>query len=195
LTGVRISRTGRPQRYCPLRGVGILTFPCTPIVQVILCAPTNRRAGGDITLRLFLAHTWAFPPNRRGRTCTVATRGLTGPVPCRSSTLSRRCVLVVPEKTHHPRRPPLDTLSSPRSESQGPPRALRRVTAPGGQGLIVRLIRRRETTERRGTSSVRFSHRFLQTTPPRTRPVLRGYSPTPQREVGPQRPHPRAADA
>ena len=64
------------------------------------------------------------------------------------------------------------------------PRALRRVTAPFGQGLIVRLIRRLTTAERRGTSSVRFSHRFPQATPPCTRYVLRGYSSTPQREVG-----------
>ena len=64
------------------------------------------------------------------------------------------------------------------------PRALRRVTAPFGQGLIVRLIRRLTTAERRGTSSVKFSHPFLQATPPSTRYVLRGYSSTPQRKVG-----------
>jgi hypothetical protein len=38
--------------------------------------------------------------------------------------------------------------------------------------------------DRRGTSSVRFSHHFLQVTPPSTRHVLHGYSSTPQRKVG-----------
>ena len=88
---------------------------------------------------------------------------------------------LVPKKN---RRPPPDTLWSLRSESQGTPRALRRVTAPFGQGLIVRLIRRLTTAERRGTSSVKFPHHFLQATPPCTRSVLCGYSSTPQREVG-----------
>ena len=49
--------------------------------------------------------------------------------------------------------------------------------------------------ERRGTSSVRFSLRFLQVTPPRTLHVLHGYSSTPQREVGLRRPNPSASDA
>jgi hypothetical protein len=100
-------------------------------------------------LSLFFAHTWAFPPNRPRRTCAVDTRGLTGPMPCDSSIfLSSVCPFGLS-------RPPLDTLESPRSESQGMPRALRRVTSPFGHGLIVRLIRRLTTVERRGTSSVR----------------------------------------
>jgi hypothetical protein len=98
-TGVYISYTGRPQRYCPLRGVCSLTSPCTLIVQVVLCEPTNRGSGVRITLSLFLAHTWAFPPTRPRRTFAVDTRGLTGPMPCRSSTpLSSVCPLGLPKK-------------------------------------------------------------------------------------------------
>ncbi len=48
----------------------------------------------------------------------------------------------------------------------------------------MRLIRHLTRTERRGTSSVRFSPHFPQATPPCTRYVLRGYSSTPQRKVG-----------
>jgi hypothetical protein len=110
--------------------------------------------------------------------------------PCRAtrSPLYRRCVLLV-SRQH--RSPPPDTLWSPRSESQGMLRTLRRLPPPFGIGLITVLIRRLSTRERRGTSSVRFAHRFLQVTPPSTRHVLCGESPTPQRAVGPQRPYPQ----
>src|SRR5688572_26356326 len=78
--------------------------------------------------------------------------------PCRAtrSPLSRRCVLLV---SRPPRRPPPDTRWSPRSESQGLLRTLRRLTPHFGIGLITVLIRSLSTGERRGTSSVRFSHR------------------------------------
>jgi hypothetical protein len=86
-------------------------------------------------------------------------------------------------------RPPPDTLWSLRSESRGTPRARRRLTAHFGFGLIALLIPGPLPRERRGTSSVRFSPRFLQVTPPSTLPVIRGYSPTPRTEIGnrPQR--------
>lgn len=80
-------------------------------------------------------------------------------------------------------RPPPDTLESPRSESQGTPRARRRLTVHCGFGLLAMLIPGHMTWDRRGTSSVRFSPRFLQVTPPRTRHVVRGYSPTPRTGV------------
>jgi hypothetical protein len=110
--------------------------------------------------------------------------------PCRAtrSPLSRRCVLLVSRK---PRRPPPDPLWSPRSARHGMLRPLRRLPPPFGIGLIPVLLRRLSTRDRRGTSSVRFSHRFLPVPPPRTRPVLCGESPTPQRAVGPQRPYPQ----
>jgi hypothetical protein len=86
-------------------------------------------------------------------------------------------------------RPPPDTLWSLRSESRGTPRARRRLTAHFGCGLIALLIPGLLTRERRGTSSVRFSHPFLQVTPPSTLHVIRGESPTPRPEIGsrPQR--------
>jgi hypothetical protein len=80
-------------------------------------------------------------------------------------------------------RPPPDTLESPRSESQGTPRALRRLTVHFGFGLLAMLIPGHMTWERRGTSSVRFSPRFLQVIPPSPLHVIRGYSPTPRTEM------------
>jgi hypothetical protein len=80
-------------------------------------------------------------------------------------------------------RPPPDTLWALRSESRGTPRARRRLTAHFGFGLIALLIPGLLTRERRGTSSVRFSHPFLQVTPPSTLHVIRGYSPTPRIEI------------
>jgi hypothetical protein len=80
-------------------------------------------------------------------------------------------------------RPPPDTLESPRSESQGSPRALRRVTPHFGCGLIPRLIPGLMTRKRRGTSSVRFSSPFLQVTPPSSLRVTRGSSSTPRTEI------------
>ena len=87
------------------------------------------------------------------------------------------------KNTHNPRRPPPDTLESPRSESQGTPCALRRLTSPCDVGLLTMRIHSLATGERRGTSSVRFSLHFLQVTPPSTRHVVRGYSPTPRTGV------------
>jgi hypothetical protein len=143
-----------------------------------------------MTLSLFFATTWPSR-KRRGGPEAVDTRGLTGPVPCSSSTpLSQVCPLGLPRKKRNTCflvsswRPPPDTLESPRSESQGAPRALRRLTPHCGIGLIALRIPGLATRERRGTSSVRFSHRFLQVTPPSTLRVTRGESSTPRAEVG-----------
>jgi hypothetical protein len=127
--------------------------------------------------------------------CSAHTRGLPGkggedleqslPVgsldPCQAARppLYRRGVLLV---SHH-WRPPPDTLASLRSERPGTPRARRRLTSPFGIGLIAMRIPGLTPQERRGTSSVRFSPRFLPVTPPSTRRVTRGESPTPRTEV------------
>jgi len=87
-------------------------------------------------------------------------------------------------------KPPPDPLESPRSESQGAPRALRRCTPHVGHGLLPRLLRSLTTGDRRGTSSVRSARRFLQVTPPSTRHVLHGESSTPQRKGGHEVPTP-----
>ena len=141
-----------------------------------------------MTLRLFFAHTWPSR-KRRGGPEAVDTRGRTGPLPGGSSTpLSSVCPLGLPNNLG---RPPPDTLWSPRSERQGPPRALRRLTPHCGNGLITMLIRSLSTGERRGTSSVRFSPPFSPGDPtkhPACPPWIVAH---PTTAVGPQRPHPQ----
>ena len=168
-TGVRISHTGRPQRYCPLRGVCRLTFPCTRIVQVILCEQTNRRSG---------------VPSR-----CVCSSHTPGPSPQPGQGEPSRSIPVGSLDPCHATRPPalvgvsfwsLTTETSaghavvpkerePRNAPRSPPPHL-----TFGHGLIVMLIHRLATGERRGTSSVRCSRPFLQATPPRPRHVLHG---------------------
>jgi hypothetical protein len=143
-----------------------------------------------MTLSLFLATTWPSR-KRRGGPEAVDTRGLTGPVPCSSSTqLSQVCPLGLPRKKKERLFPRFFLEPSaghagvpkerePRSAPRSPPPHTALRHWPYSAAYPKSCDR-----ERRGTSSVRFSHRFLQVTPPSTLRVTRGESSTPRAEVG-----------
>jgi hypothetical protein len=181
----RPSRVILPVRECS-RGVRGSTLR----MQAIRHEQTTRGAGAAMPLRLFFAPTWPSR-QRTGGPGAVDPRGLTGPLPCGASLpLSSGSPLGL-LTTGDLRR----TRWSPQGARAQERPALAAASPRPAAVALSRGVSRSCDPDRRGTSSVRCSHRFLPVTPPRTLRVIRGYSPTPRTKGVHRQPTPSASDA